>query len=95
MIFNFDELEKLSALTPAQVTAFARLKENADFIVFQNYTEDLILKKVYALTLGSVFDRGEEERYLNSLRGFAKIWKSLIVSLSSAKNDKDKETKSE
>ena len=92
MTYNFDELEKLSALTPAQVTAFARLRENSDCLIFQSYTEDLILKKVYALTVGTVFEKGEENLYLNQLRGFARIWKSLIISLSSAKNDKDKET---
>lgn len=89
---TFDDLEKLSALTPTQVSAFARLRENSDFRVLQEYVESLILKKVYALTVGTVFEKGEETLYLNQLRGFARLWKSLIISLSSAKNDKDKET---
>ena len=92
---SFDELEKLSALTPAQISSFARLKENSDFIGLQLYIEDLVLKKVYALTVGSPFEKGEEIEYLAMLRGFARVWKSLTTTIKNSKNDKDKETKSE
>lgn len=75
--YTFDEIEKLE-LTSEHIELFKRLKKDEDFKLFQEFVEQEIMRKTFALVMGTPVEEGKENQYLQHLRGFARSWKSII-----------------